>query len=80
MAQAPGTDRCVSRLPSGNGQGTGYEHSVPNGGASGGPQRKVSGQIVEAACPHPPAEACRVESAQVMGGLSFQQEFIHEQA
>lgn len=65
----------------GDGQGTGHKHSVPNGGASGGPQRK-GGQcpIVDAAAPHPSRGLPRVVSGQGDGGLSFQQEFIHEQA
>lgn len=54
MAQAPGTDRCVSLVPGGDGQGTGHEHSVPNGGASVGPQRK-GGQWPDSrgSCPPP---------------------------
>lgn len=43
-------------------------------------ERAASGPIVDAAAPHPSRGLPRVVSARVMGGLSFQQEFIHEQA
>ena len=43
-------------------------------------ERAASGQIVEAAAPHPSRGLPRVVSAWVMGGLSFLQEFIHRQA
>lgn len=81
MAQAPGTDRCVSPVPVEMAKELGTSTLCPMEGLVKDPrERAASGPIVDAAAPHPSRGLPRVVSARVMGGLSFQQEFIHEQA